>query len=135
MSDIRSLNELADEINANAVAHGFWPPVGRNMGEMLMLAVSELAEALEEHRDGHPNVWFQHKAECAWFGVLPDLATEEKPKGCACQPKPEGTAVELADNIIRSLDTLRSLNVDIDHVVRLKMDYNASRPFKHGKAY
>lgn len=135
MSDTGTLNDLADEINATAVEHGFWPKEGRNMGEMLMLAVSELAEALEEHRAGRPNVWFQHKGGCSWFGVRPELSTEVEPKSCTCIPKPEGLAVEIADCLIRCLDTLRSLNVDIDRVVAQKMAYNASRPFKHGKAY
>ena len=106
------LNNLAAAINDNARAHGFWD-ADRNFGEMLMLVTSELAEALEEHRAGRPNVY-----------CLP-----EKPD------KPEGVAVELADALIRILDTMHSLGVDIDAVVADKMAYNASRPFKHGKAY
>ena len=77
-----SLNDLARQINDNARAKGFWDDAERNMGEMLMLAVSELA-----------------------------------------------------DCIIRCLDTMHSLGVDIDGVVARKMAYNASRPHKHGKAY
>ena len=53
-----TLNELAQQINDNARAKGFWD-ADRNMGEMLMLAVSELAEALEEHRAGMPAEYFQ----------------------------------------------------------------------------
>lgn len=54
---------------------------------------------------------------------------------CTCEPKPEGVAVELADCIIRCLDTMHSLGVDIDAVVEQKMAYNNSRPYKHGKSY
>lgn len=105
------LNDLAQLIHGTAVAKGFWDQE-RNMGEMLMLMVSELAEALEEHRDGHDSVWFADGSN-----------------------KPEGVAVELADCIIRALDTLRSLNVDIDGIIKMKMDYNDTRPYKHGKKY
>lgn len=105
-----SLNELAKDIHRIAVDHGFWD-ADRNMGEMLMLATSELAEALEEHRTGKP-------------------AEYEGEHG-----KPEGVAVELADCIIRCLDTMQSLGVDVEAVIARKIAYNRTRPHKHGKAY
>jgi NTP pyrophosphatase (non-canonical NTP hydrolase) len=40
---------------------------------------------------------------------------------------------ELADIIIRVLDTAHDLQIDLDHVVRVKSRYNISRPHKHGK--
>ena len=127
------LNALAASINANARVHGFWDEP-RNMGEMLMLMVSELAEALEEHRDGKPVVYYRHVPGCPVadhnvFGM------EGEALACACVPKPEGEASELVDCIIRCLDTLHSLGVDIDSLVADKMHYNAGRPYKHGRAY
>ena len=112
MTSTKPLNALAQRIHDNARAKGFWDSEQRNFGEMLMLATSELSEALEEHRDGNPNVYYD-----------------------ALTGKPEGAAVELADCIIRVLDTMHSLGVDIDDVVAEKMAYNATRPHKHGKAY
>ena len=107
-----SLDDLASEIHQNARDKGFWDE-DRNFGEMIALVHSELSEALEEHRDGNPDVWFTKDG------------------------KPEGTAVELVDALIRILDTLKSLDsgYGIDTIVRLKMEYNATRPRKHGKAY
>lgn len=132
----QSLDDMAEKVHAIAEQHGFWPEEGRNFGEMLMLAVCELAESLEEHRAGRPNVWFKHEEGCPWHSTSPENAQRLHPHGCTCQhPKPEGVAVELVDNIIRSLDTLYSLDVDIDEVFWLKMQYNATRPYKHGKAY
>lgn len=154
------LNNLARLINHNSSSHGFWPndkqdvqetlvllsgvvpdqhmpelqrvadyvaaQEVRNMGEMLMLAVSELAEALEEHRDGKPVFYTDHG----------DYTTERGEASYTVERgKPEGIAVELADCIIRCLDTMYSLDVDIDAVVHAKMMYNESRPHKHGKAY
>lgn len=155
-----SLNGLAEQIHATASDKGFWD-ADRNMGEMLMLAVSELSEALEEHRAGKPAVYYpHHQPGCAvsdyrifqkpidveaHHGRLHGACVhgelrDECPSGypdppCTCQPKPEGVAVELADCIIRCLDTMYSLGVDIDDVVAEKMAYNATRPHKHGKAY
>lgn len=132
---VTPLAELARQIHDNARAHGFWE-AERNMGEMLMLAVSELSEALEEHRAGRPPVWYQHRQPCAvQSDGLPIPADELGPCSGAPVCKPEGVAVELADCLIRCLDTMHSLGVDIDAVVAEKMAYNAARPFKHGKAY
>ena len=114
------LNTLAKQIHDNAVAHGFWEGE-RNFGEMVALMHSELSEALDEHRNGKPNEYADHTHGPGW--------------DCDGNCKPEGVAVELADCLIRILDTMLSLDVDIDGVVARKMAYNAGRPHKHGKAY
>lgn len=82
------LNALAKEIHLEAMDKGFWDK-DRNLGEMLMLIVSELSEALEAHRE--PPV----DAASAFFYI-------------AESGKPEGIITELADAIIRCLDTLYS---------------------------
>jgi len=109
----KDLDHLAELIHENAAAKGFWDDE-RNFGEMLMLIVSEAAEALEAHRNGEPV-----------FHVV--------------DGKPEGVLVELADGLIRSLDTMGSIarreNYSIDKIVAAKMEYNSTRPHKHGKAY
>lgn len=48
---MKNLNELAKQIHENAKAKGFYD-VERNEGEIYMLIVSELGEALEAHRKG-----------------------------------------------------------------------------------
>ena len=45
----KSLNELAKICHTIAVEKGFWDEK-RNIGEALMLIVTELAEAMEAHR-------------------------------------------------------------------------------------
>ena len=45
----RSLNELAQICHSIAVEKGFWEKE-RNIGEALMLIVTEIAEAMEAHR-------------------------------------------------------------------------------------
>ena len=75
-------------------------PIKRNVGELLMLATSELAEALEGDRK---NLMDDH---------LPHRKMIE---------------VELADAIIRILDTAGGLGLDVGGAFEDKMAYNASR--------
>ena len=44
----------------------------------------------------------------------------------------EGIAVEMADCLIRILDWCGKENIDMDKVVRIKMDYNKARAYRHG---
>ena len=53
----QGLNELAAAVHENAVAHGWWEQE-RELPEILMLCVSELAEALEEYRAEKPNIYY-----------------------------------------------------------------------------
>lgn len=123
-----NLYDYAVRINQCAVDHGFWEE-DRNFGEMIALMHSELSEALEAHRDGLPDFYFQcvNCGETNYVGGL----------HCDAKMKPEGTAIELLDCVIRILDTLYAMKlpVSVDDLARMKIMYNESRPYKHGKKY
>jgi len=55
------LNSLAVAVHANAKAKGFWD-APRNTGELFMLIISELGEALEAHRKGKFADWYKFDA-------------------------------------------------------------------------
>jgi hypothetical protein len=141
-----NIDDLAIVINQTAREHGFWDNP-RNLGEMLMLTCSELAEALEEDRAGRPHVWFAHKPGCKLAEdfiagrVTKEFLTESRQgdHGCTCHPKPEGTLVEVIDAIIRLLDTGQDMagrtQYSLGEVMSMKMLYNESREHMHGKAY
>ncbi len=44
-------------------------------------------------------------------------------------------AVELADAVIRIADLCGHLGIDLEAAIDLKMAYNETRPFKHGKRF
>jgi NTP pyrophosphatase (non-canonical NTP hydrolase) len=75
-----------------------------------MLIVSELAEGLEEERKQQPYVYVKDN-------------------------KPEGLGVELADAVIRIADLCGYLGVDLEEVIKAKINYNSKRPYKHGKKF
>lgn len=102
-----NLNELADEIHETAKSKGWWEK-DRNFGEALALIHCEVSEAMEAYRDGDN-----------FLSIGENL-------------KPEGVPAELADVIIRVLDLCGGLMIDIEGAVRLKMKYNATRPYRHG---
>ena len=105
------LNNLAKRAHNTAVAHGFddedpWA----SFPTKIALLHSELSEALAE--------WRAYKNVIYFAQGKPD--------------KPEGIGAELADVLIRLVDLAYTLNVDLDHIVGLKMKYNQGRPWKHG---
>ena len=131
-----NLNKFAAEIHQNAIAHGWWEEE-RSFGEIIALCHSELSEALEEHRDGRPMLWYACKEaqpehpcqpediyECLMFGQEKDCAYHGK--------KPEGIAVELVDCIIRILDWCGKEGIDIEAIMEAKHAYNKGRPYRHG---
>lgn len=101
---------LAKDIHQTAKDKGFWDNE-RDMEEMLALAISELAEALEEDREGTPPVYWRHA--CDYY---PTQDTQT-PKCKLCTPKPEGFVIEVADCLIRCLDTLQHICSDIPYFV------------------
>lgn len=131
-----NINELAKEVHENAVARGWWesPP---SIPEALCLIHSELSEALEEYREGNPLVYGTcalAAEDCKFSGVCDRIGyqgiREESDIEGPC--KPEGIAVELADVILRTLDLMAYLGVDVDAVVMAKHRYNIGREYKHG---
>ena len=134
------LNELAKEVHENAVNHGWWEH-DIPFPEVIALIHSEVSEALEEDRDGKPDVYNYCKKTgepCMTYWCTSYSLKNGEPY---CQEdmldnKPEGKAVELADVIIRILDYCGRKEIDIDEAIRIKVEYNKTRPYKHGgKAY
>lgn len=147
---MKSLNQLRDEIHANAKEKGFCDQK-REVGTMLMLIVSELAEALEADRVGYfcnfskyeedkkYSFELKHKQETD-VRFMPrspsSIQTPEEIEKEAFEKYIKNTFEdELADVIIRTLDICGYLNIDIERSVLAKMRYNKTREKMHSKKY
>lgn len=103
------MDVLGAECFQNSRSHGFWEQgQKRNRGEMIALMHSELSEMLEGVRKPGPD------SHC------PEFTSEE---------------VEAADVLIRLLDYTTGFNLRLFEAMIAKMEYNASRPHKHGKGF
>ena len=106
-----NINDCVQEAYTNAKQKG-WHDKERSIGDLICLMHSELSEALEEHRNGRTPQEIYYNPE--------------KPN------KPEGIPIELVDCVIRVFDFCGLYGIDLEHALRIKMDYNTSRPYRHG---
>lgn len=113
-----TLNEMAKAAGENAIAHGFRDANASTeeraalIPQRVALIHSEASELLEHARNGEKphDLWFHGPSN-----------------------KPDGIPAELADIIIRCGDFAHEHGIDLETAVRLKMTYNTTRPYKHGK--
>lgn len=87
-----------------------WTFEEKDVPEKLMLVVTEISEAMECYR-------------------VDDSVTDL----VIIDGKPEGLMVELADAIIRILHIAERFGVDMTGILRAKMLYNETRPYRHGQ--
>ena len=101
---INALNFISEEIRKKN--EQWWvdihtgEPLERNVGELLMLCVSELAEAMEGHRKNLPDDKLPHR---------------------------QMFEVEIADTFIRLFDLSGGLGLDISAAIIEKLEFNATR--------
>jgi len=98
----------------------------KNIGELLMLIVSELGEAIEAHRK---NEFAQVKR---W---KEESYTESGKKLLFEKLIKDSFEDELADAVIRIFDMCGYLKINLEEHIVLKMWYNSTREHKHGKEY
>ena len=118
------LNELAQQIHKDCIDKGFYD-TPRELGTLLMLIVSEVAEAIEGAR-------INKFAD-------PKLVSEMNPEDCEVNDflyfVKDTFEDEIADTIIRLLDLCAYMNIDIEKHISLKLAYNKTRPYKHNKLF
>lgn len=113
--NIKQMQWMAHRV---AVEKGWWPngtelnKPWERFTEAIALIHSEVSEALEEYRSRGKN-------------SLETIYREG-------DGKPEGLGPELADILIRVGDLAEALGVNLDEEVFRKMEFNKTRPHRHG---
>ena len=124
-----NLTELSQRIHAGNVERGFYEHPA-TFPDRCMLIVSEIAEAVEAHRNGRTTEHGDVDQACRM------AAMEMTPFVGFFKDKVKDTVEdEIADAIIRLLDLSGYMHIDIDAHVAAKLSYNATRGIRHGKAY
>lgn len=129
---MKNLDELANEIHQENVAKGWYEGKPRSPREILMLCISEIAEATEEARNGSPLLYVvdqfkeRHsvlKENGKWFttGGL-DVAE--------LNLKPEGEVIEIVDCVIRLLDWAGWKKIDLSMGINLDMVQSLEQSLK-----
>lgn len=114
-----SLNDLAEIVHQNAKDKGFYDQEETDsvfIARALMNLHAECSELWEAHRNGETDDY------CDKAGKMVDMHL----------PALKCVEEELADILIRVLDTAARLNVNIGTAVWAKHTYNTSREYRHG---
>ena len=115
------IRDLQTQIHEMAKTKGWWDKLDdyKERGEEAVLMTAkigliacEAAEAIEEIRDDRIATWYN----------------EEPGK----EGKPEGAGMELADVVIRAMDTCGAMDLDLEALILEKIEYNMGRPWRHG---
>ena len=116
-----TIKELCKKAHNMAKKKGFWMTtaltnelIPRNDSELLMLVVTELAEACEALRTNRTQKLYNESV------ILWHKDTFED---------------EIADAFIRLADLCEAKDIDIEWQIKKKLEYNATRPQKHGKKF
>lgn len=124
------IKKIMQEIHKNAVEKGFWEDKAtKNVGEVLMLVVSELAEALEADRKGKR----VKTSDVAWMEASQDESHlyEEHFQDTIKDTFED----EIADAVIRLFDLSEGFGIDLEFHIKHKLEFNKRRPYKHNKEY
>ncbi len=127
-----NLNELRNQVHALAKEKGWYddvemPPSPRTIAAWLCNIHGEISEALEDVRGGSVTLAFYDNV------TGETLSPREREYGQQdSRYKPIGLPSELADALIRILDTCGALGIDIEEAVRVKHAYNCTRSHRHG---
>lgn len=112
----KSLMDMQHEVEEWVIEKGWMDD--RTFGDECALIHSEVSEMLEAFR--------KHGDD----DLTPVISEVDRRAGRL--PKPEGVPSEVADVLIRLLDTCNRHGIDLEYEYTRKMEYNETRAHRHG---
>lgn len=101
-----------------------WFDNDRSVGDLCALLHSEVSEVLDAYRKkGFADA------------TTGEMTLKGDGTGTMVGPKPEGVGSEMADILIRLLDMARRWDIDLPAEYERKMNYNWTRPYRHGDKF
>ena len=113
MSLDEEIKKLQVRIHNDNKERGWWEEEPHT-AQVLINIISESIEAWKEYVHNH-----------AWDEIYFEIDDNGN-------EKPEGIPIEMADSFIRILDACEAKGIDLISAVRLKLDYNKTRGYRHG---
>ena len=109
---LHPIDAMCAEVHKIAVEKGWWENTDaeRDFEKLLTPMHSELSEAYREWRDDSGNPYYSTTAN----------------------GKPVGMTAELADCVIRIMDWFGAIQLSLSSILRRKIEYNKTRPYRHG---
>jgi len=131
------LEEFARRVMVTNQNNG-WYDAERDLMTDCMLIVTEVAEAAECIRNDQMEDTYLIKKDAPNPPILEDMTVTRKSGAYelaleeGLRPKPIGFASELADILIRLVDTAKRTDTVLGRAAMEKLDYNATRGHRHG---
>lgn len=105
-----TIKELQKQVHENAINKGWWDSdLPRTFGDQIALFHTEVSEAMLDYQNNKEinEIYYEGNKPC-------------------------GIPIELADVLIRIMDTCEYYGIDLENVLVRKMKYNEMRPYRHG---
>jgi NTP pyrophosphatase (non-canonical NTP hydrolase) len=132
------LSRMTEAVYRTNVANGWFDPADRDPMVDCMLLVTEVAEMAEAIRDHEMDDEIEYKVPLDDTGRVEvvrvglDSGEDRHYQAIGLVGKPVGFASEVADVLVRLLDTAHRQDVNLSRVFDRKLEYNATRGYKHG---
>lgn len=146
---MRTIQQIQEDVHSTVRSKGFWNQEQlidkasiedaqeiRDLiiAQKLALIHSEVSEALEACRAGK-------RADVESYNVLKSLSLDDPKETVEMHSKgykdymKDSLEGELAGTVIRVMDLCGWLGIDLGWFIEQELEYNKSRPTKHGKKY
>lgn len=131
----KQLDVMSKEIHAQNKAKGFWENEYNLLATLGVVEQVTSVEEFDEVAKPLQKAFTAQRIALMHSELSEALEADRKDLPDDKLPQYPGLHVELADCLIRILDYCGAHNIPIGEITQVKLDYNKTREYKHGKSY